>query len=558
MSPNEAGSSSWDAIVIGSGIGGLVCAGYLAAFGRRVLVLEQHDVAGGNCHMFRRRRSYEFDIGVHYLGDCGPGGLLPSLLAGLGVGDRVRFRRLDPDGFDRIVLPGLRFDVPESWSRYGDRLLETFPAEAAGLREYLAICGEIAAAARYSASSRPVLGNSAAVVRWSRRGLSRLFDHCGLSVAARTVLAAQSGNYASSPANTVVAAHIRMLDDYLTGGAYYPEGGGQMLAAALVEQLETHGGQLRTKARAARILIEHGRVAGVELADGEILRAPLVVSNADYRRTVLELCGGRENLPEGIVRRTEDAVMRLPLVTSYAVVDTELPEASEANIWYWPSGDVESAYSRTEAGQFDELPFVFISSASHKDPGNPAVCPPGYTNLQIMTACPPGYEQWGVTDGPASGLRYRRVAEYRAAKEKLAACLLDRAEEVLGPFRDRIVYLESATPLTQERYTLATGGAAYGLQSWGPHGRRPDVRTAVEGLFVAGQDIHGGGVVGAAVGGAQCAEAILDRPVLAEAYDGAVFADRALLPERGHDWDPLRISRGQARRDARGFAPMAR
>ncbi|WP_406641782.1 phytoene desaturase family protein [Amycolatopsis sp. WGS_07] len=246
MSPNEAGSPSWDAIVIGSGIGGLVCAGYLAAFGSRVLVLEQHDVAGGNCHMFRRRRSYEFDIGVHYLGDCGPGGLLPSLLAGLGVGDRVRFRRLDPDGFDRIVLPGLRFEVPEGWSRYGDRLLETFPAEAAGLREYLSICGEIAATARYSAGRTP-LGASPATVRWSRRSLSRLFDHCGLSVAARTVLAAQSGNYASAPANTVVAAHIRMLDDYLTGGAYYPEGGGQMLAAALVEQLETHGGQLRTK-----------------------------------------------------------------------------------------------------------------------------------------------------------------------------------------------------------------------------------------------------------------------------------------------------------------------
>ncbi|MEK8104488.1 FAD-dependent oxidoreductase [Micromonospora sp. M12] len=72
----------WDAIVVGAGLGGLVCAAYLAADGRQVLVTEQHDVVGGNSHVFRRRRAYEFDVGVHYLGDCGPDGVLPAILAG--------------------------------------------------------------------------------------------------------------------------------------------------------------------------------------------------------------------------------------------------------------------------------------------------------------------------------------------------------------------------------------------------------------------------------------------------------------------------------------------
>lgn len=511
--------------------------------------------------MFRRRRAYEFDVGVHYLGGCGAGGLLPSILAGLGVGDRVRFRQLDPECFDRIVLPGVSVDVPAGWSRYGERLRAAFPREAREISEYLAICGEIAAVSRASVRegvhvlSRP----SAAMVRWSRRSLSRLFDHCGLSTAARTVLAGQSGNYASAPANTLVVSHTVMVDDYLGGGAYYPEGGGQMVIAALVEQLEAHGGQLRTKARVRQIQIEHGRAAGVVLADGTVLRAPLVVSNADYRRTVLELCGGVEHLPEQVVRRTEDSVMRLPLAISYVALDTELPTASEANIWYWPSGDVERAYARTEAGNLDEPPFLFVSFTSRKDPGNDAVCPSGHTNLQLMTACPPGYATWGLKGGPASGVRYRRVDEYRAAKEKLTGRLLDLAEDVIGPFRDHIVHLETASPLTQERYTLSTGGSAYGLQSWGRTGRRPDVRTEVEGLFVTGQSVvTGGGVVGAAASGAQCAAAILDRPVLAEACAGAVFGNRALLPQRDHGWDPLRISRGRDRRNARGLAPLAR
>ncbi|MDW6065093.1 NAD(P)-binding protein [Streptomyces sp. FXJ1.4098] len=96
----------YDAIIVGSGIGGLVCGGYLAADGRRVLVLEQHDVAGGNAHVFRRRRRYEFDVGTHYLGDCGTDGIIPAILSGLGVGDRVRFRPMDNErGFDRVITP---------------------------------------------------------------------------------------------------------------------------------------------------------------------------------------------------------------------------------------------------------------------------------------------------------------------------------------------------------------------------------------------------------------------------------------------------------------------
>ncbi|MGW4234852.1 FAD-dependent oxidoreductase, partial [Streptomyces sp. NPDC004980] len=86
-----AGGGHWDAVVVGAGLGGLTTAAYLATAGRRVLVLEQFSVVGGNSHVFRRRRSYEFDVGVHYLGDCAPGGVIPSVLGGLGLRDRVEF-----------------------------------------------------------------------------------------------------------------------------------------------------------------------------------------------------------------------------------------------------------------------------------------------------------------------------------------------------------------------------------------------------------------------------------------------------------------------------------
>lgn len=140
----------WDAIVVGGGLGGLTCAAYLAVAGRRVLVLEQHDWAGGNSHVFRRRRAYEFDVGVHYLGDCGSDGVIPAVLAGLGAGDRVPFRELDPDCFDQIVIPGLTLDVPADWDEYLARLESVLPDDVEGLRTFTAICRAVGSEQRWA------------------------------------------------------------------------------------------------------------------------------------------------------------------------------------------------------------------------------------------------------------------------------------------------------------------------------------------------------------------------------------------------------------------------
>ena len=128
----------WDAIVIGSGLGGLVTAAYLCAAGTRTLVLEAHYVAGGNTQVFRRKvrgRQYEFDVGVHYIGECGRAGSITRILNGVGLAERVVFRPLDADGYSTLHFPDLTFRVPFGWDAYRKRLLETFPNEAGPLGE---------------------------------------------------------------------------------------------------------------------------------------------------------------------------------------------------------------------------------------------------------------------------------------------------------------------------------------------------------------------------------------------------------------------------------------
>ncbi len=331
-------------------------------------------------------------------------------------------------------------------------------------------------------------------------------------------------------------------------GAYYPEGGGQTLAAGLLEVIRAHGGALRTYSRVSRITVGDGRARGVELADGWRALAPVVVSNADYRRTMLGLVG-EERLPRRLAAKTRDARMALPWASVYVALDIDIEQ--HANLWWYRSDDIEGFYAGlragadTASGGTGTADFLFASFASGKDPVTPRICPPGHSNFQLMTLCPPGFERWGVTAGPADGEKYRRNPVYQAEKARLTEAVLDAAEEALGPFRSHITHLETATPLTHERYTHSTGGTPFGMAHWGAAGARPDTATFVEGLYVAGANTrYGNGITGSAVSGIACAGRILGRRLMHEVHNGATLGDPAALPERRADWDPLEVSRG--------------
>ncbi len=557
----------WDVLIIGSGLGGLTTAAYLAACGKRPLVIEQYDTAGGSSHVFRRRGGYEFDVGVHYLGDCRPGGVIPRVLGGLALDDRVRFRPMDVDGFDTLVFPGLEFRVPAGWDRYLERLIATFPHDERGLRKCVGVLERIGTEVDRSSRGRPRLGTpemlmrSRTLVRWGLRPLDELFDACELSLEARAVLCGESGDYGAPPSRAAVAVHGGLMHHYLKDGAFYPEGGGQVLAANLVDVIRSHGGEVRTRAVVERILVEHGRVAGVELAGGERLFAPLVVSNADIRRTFLELLPADASDPK-LRERLLNARMALPLFCLYLGVDVDLRERmANTNIWAHHELDPNALYANADAGLLPdrERASVYLTSATVKDPGNAHLAPPGHSSLEVMTIVTGEHAPWKVGAGPVAGERYSREEAYKEAKAQVTETLLTRADQLLPGIREHVTWCEGATPITQERYTRSTFGASYGLdhtpRQVGP--RRPGPKTTVPGLYLAGASTRmGHGIAGVMLGGVVTAGAILGRDLLREVSGSAVLARRDLLRDPAADWDPLMASKrlswktGRARRDA--------
>ncbi|OGO52709.1 MAG: hypothetical protein A2148_11150 [Chloroflexi bacterium RBG_16_68_14] len=549
-------SRDWDAVIIGSGLGGLTAGAYLATNGLRTLVLEHHYVAGGNSHVFRRKAlhgqcSFEFDVGVHYVGDCGPDGLIPTVLRGVGLEDKVEFLEMDPDGFDTLVFPGLTFRVPKGWDRYRERLVATFPDEETGLHRYLDVLESVLAEQRsirlpIGPEDLPRLAQEAPnFLRWALRPLSELFDDCGLGQKVRAVLAAECGAYASPPSRAPVALQAGLMDHYLKG-AYYPQGGGQVLAAHLVDVIRSHGGEVRTRTTVERILMEQARAVGVRLATGEEFRAPVVISNADLKRTFFELVGEGHLAPE-TVARLKQYRMSLPIFVVYLGLDIDLRERlPNTNYWYYTSFDIEGMYQDCYAGRVPSELGLFITLGSVKDPHTSAIASKGYTSLEVMMWVPPDYRVWSIGEGPASGERYHQKKDYRSLKEQLLDTLIEGVEQAIPGIKEHIVWKEAATPITQERYTLSTGGTSYGIElatdQIGPN--RPSPKTEIEGLYLAGAStLFGHGIVGSMRGGVGCASVVLGRDLMAEVEGGQVFGDPSKLTAGGPGWDPWEASR---------------
>src|ERR1022692_4656223 len=277
----------WDAIAIGSGIGGLASAALLAQrAGKRVLVLERHYTAGGFTHVFHRP-GYEWDVGVHYIGEMGAGEPMRALLDEITEG-RLKWNAM-PEVYDRIRIADRSYDFVSGAERYAERMREYFPREGAAIGRYVAQVHDAARASRLFFAEKAI---PAALARVAGPLMRRRF----LSYARRTtaetlarltgngeliaVLTGHWGNYGLPPGQSSFGMHAVIAEHYLEG-AFYPVGGASRIAASIAPAIERAGGRILVGAEVRQILLDaRNRAIGVRMADGRELRAPLILSDA--------------------------------------------------------------------------------------------------------------------------------------------------------------------------------------------------------------------------------------------------------------------------------------
>lgn len=509
-------------------MGGLVAAALLSRDGYSVLVLDQHYQAGGNATVFKRP-GYEFDVGVHYLGECGAGGMLTRILRSAGV-TPVRFRELDPDGFDRLLFPGLEFRVPRGLDRYRDRLIEAFPNERRGIERYVRLLRDVMRLGELAGRPWTALWKvprSHLAMRHVNSTLAGFLDECTDDPRLRAVLAGQQGLYGLPPERVSALMHAAVSAHYARG-AYFPEGGGRVLADGLVESIERSGSKVLLRATVRRILVENRKVAGVLLSHphlgDRVVRAPIVISNADYKRTVLQLVGAEHFSPVTVTRaRRYEMVPALGVVYVGFKRDLRAEGWPNANVWVYPSFDLSGPYKEAGEGLLPTNPFCFVSLASLKDPNHTQLAPPGVTNLQIMSVAPSSPEAWGATQEQWATGTYRKNPAYAASKKRFADRLIEAAERAIPGLRAGIVFEEVATPLTHARFVGSSGGSPYGLAATPSQLllRRPGARTEIPGLLLCGANtVSGHGIAGAMSSGLLAAGEILGSSLIRQTLRG--------------------------------------
>ena len=522
-----------EAVVVGAGCGGLTAAAYLAAMGRRVVVVDRQPMPGGNTAAFTHE-GYEFDIGLHYLG--GWRGSHPGLRAVLEpLGVDLHYRELDPDGFDELIFDDMTFRVPRGVEEFRGRLHTTFPDERDRIDRHLRLIAEIAGELEASLPIRfephsllSTLWRTRVTTATSTMTLSRWFDHLGCSARLRSVLNWSHGVFGVAPSKVSLAMHAAAVVHYLAG-AWYPEGGGQAVVDALTTVIRDNGGEILLDTDVEQILVDDDGVRGIRLpatGDGgqkRELRARTVISAADLKHTYGQLLA-EANVPSHTRHRVQKYRMAAPLFVVYLVLDRDLRAEGVGNHNWLVSrdDDIEGLYAACERGEL-RAAAPFITAASLKDPTNPRLCRPGQTNLQVVGLAPAGHDFWGTGTAYA-----RRKTEFRDA-------LLAEAELAIPGLRNAIVYEETASPLTWERYLRNTGGTSYGIAATPAQAllRRPGPKTRIPGLYLAGASTRTGhGIMGVAHGGMEAAALAVGAPAWPQ--PGSVRAQRTATVATGH------------------------
>jgi phytoene dehydrogenase-like protein len=471
------------AIVIGAGMSGLVSGILLAMHGWRVRVFERHHKPGGLLHRFSRA-SVPYETGFHYCGGIDRSQILGRALAHLGVLDRLDWVPLDRDGFDRIVMPGLTFRVPAGLEAYRARLVETFPAEQAGIDAYLSDLG--AAVEHYGLYRFRDTIDTRQFLHWEGTSVDAVVDRHVRDPLLRGVLTAQSSLYGVSTHEAPFGLHAVIIDHFLQG-PWRVRGGGDALAGALVARLEELGGEVTLRAPVTRLLVdEDRRVQGVELESGERHAASLVFSSL-HPRVLLDL------IPEdGVVRkayRTRICDQRTGLAHFgvYAELTEPLPALGGVNLYRMSEADPRCILQDIEPGH---VPFYFAASPP------PAANGEGREQHTLLLTAALRWENVAPWADSSWGHRPQAYLDLKATLREtlLEAFFADHPEA-----RPLVGRVEASTALSTWHFVRSPQGAMYGhyhsIPQMGRY-RLPQI-IRIHNLVQVGQGVFTPGILGA-------------------------------------------------------------
>jgi all-trans-retinol 13,14-reductase len=494
----------YDAIIIGSGLGGLVSAASLAKKGKKVLVIEQHDKFGG-CATNFKRKGFELDSGLHLIDGLGPKDKKTHIFKELGIYDRLEF--IDSPEFYHFSNAGDNITIPFNTDEITAVLEEKYPHESKGIRKFFKVFGAIRSEVDFISTLGPIkraLYMLISPIRFPhtvKNLKTNLGDYMDSIIADENVKMALLGNigfYHDDPYTMSLIYFATANGSFYREGGHYIKGGSQKLSDALEDVIRQAGGELISRHSVTAILQDKGKATGVEYCHVSrpetVLSAnsKIVISNANIPDVANKLLGGLAS--EKLKKRIAGLEPSPSISCLFLMFNTQVSNIIGPHFSSFVVDEKAVSirdFGRLMKSDFKERGYLLTNyGALDTNMGKPG--------KSCATLCfLDNYDYWDKLD----------KEQYTAKKAEVSSVFLERLEKRCPGIMQKIEHHELSTPKTIERYIKTPKGAIYGFAQTPSQAimNRIKYKSPLKGLFFSSAwNFPGGGFSGAINSGWNC------------------------------------------------------
>lgn len=504
-------TDNYDVIISGAGIGGLFAAAKLVKHGKRVLLIEQHFIAGGYATSFKRK-GFTFEAGLHALDDIGPGSFNESLFNEFDLLDKSVIIRL-PELYT-VIRGNLKATLPDNIDEAEKILIEQFPNEKKAITKFIRTVDKIHDEVLAMPDNRwKMLSQIPIAVFKYPKILKHFFDTLGTFLNRffknedlKILLAGNTGYYHDDPFSYSALHYGGAQGSYMSGGAYFLRGGSERVVKQLTDYIIKNGGNLKLNCEVKEILSDDGKsVSGVKYQNkkGEVFeaKAKSVIANSAIP-SIIEMLP--KNLSQKLKKKYGNYTKSHSLFVVYAGMKKPLKDFGNKSYAIFALPDeLKSLKDMSRYNTTDDFNKKILSLVDYSLIKNELSSDDEHEYVSAIA----------VIDDIDKWENLSRE-EYLDQKKKYSDILIDRMDKVIPGYKENVEYYESATPTTFRRYTLNPSGSIYGyaqkLSQIGPN--RPQTESGVKNLYFASAwSKPGGGITPAAKSGYKAAVAILKK-----------------------------------------------
>lgn len=488
----------YDIVVIGSGMGGLVCADILAGEGYTVCLIEKNKQLGGCLQTFSRRKVI-FDSGVHYIGGLCEGQTLYQVFKYLGLMGRLKLERIDVEAFDKIIIDNddKEYSFAQGFEKFVSTLLKDFPDEEEGLRRYCEKIREVCSKfPLYNLRSGGSYTEKDSVIDIDAESF---IASCTNNKKLQSVLGGSNLLYAGRAGKTPFYVHALVLNHYIESSWKCIDGGSQ-ISKLIAANIREKGGIIKRNAEVVKINIDGDKATHVILKDGSVIYGRQFVSNMHPAQTIAMT--ETSLLKPAFRNRIKKLENTISSFTVNLIFKKNSFKYFSNNYYYHKDGYLWKMDEYTE----ENWPLgygIFLSTGR----GNPEYAESAsiITYMHFKEMLP-----WADTFNTSAVPHYRGDS-YADFKKRKAEKLIDRVEEKFPGFKECIDCYFVATPLSYRDYIGNEDGSLYGVAKDVNDVLKTFIsaRTKIPNLFLTGQNLNMHGILGSAMSGVVTSIAIM-------------------------------------------------